>query len=155
MKKKNGFTLIELLAIIVILAIIAVITVPIILNIIETARKGAAKNSVTGYGKAVELAFTQYQYQKELDGVTEETGSVKVKVKNGADDTEGTTVSLDVNYEGSDVICNASSKEATAGTEPIGEITDGKLVLTKCYVDNNYGPFKYEKGVADDDTVSP
>ena len=40
--KKKGFTLIELLAIIVILAIIAVITVPIILNIIENSRKGAA-----------------------------------------------------------------------------------------------------------------
>ena len=71
MKKNNkGFTLIELLAIIVILAIIAVITVPIILNIIETARKGAAKNSVTGYGKAVEIAFTEYQYSTQLDGET-------------------------------------------------------------------------------------
>ena len=41
MKNKKGFTLIELLAIIVILAIIAVITTPIILNIIENAKKGA------------------------------------------------------------------------------------------------------------------
>ena len=49
MKKKNAFTLIELLAIIVILAIIAVITVPIILNIIENSRKGAAKDSAYGY----------------------------------------------------------------------------------------------------------
>ena len=41
-RKSKAFTLIELLAIIVILAIIAVITVPIILNIIENSRKGAA-----------------------------------------------------------------------------------------------------------------
>ena len=53
MKKKNGFTLIELLAIIVILAIIAVITVPIILNIIENSRKGAATDSAYGYKDAV------------------------------------------------------------------------------------------------------
>ena len=53
MKKKNGFTLIELLAIIVILAIIAVITVPIILNIIENSRKGAASDSAYGYKDAV------------------------------------------------------------------------------------------------------
>ena len=52
-KNKTGFTLIELLAIIVILAIIAVITVPIILNIIEDSRKGAAKDSVYGYKDSI------------------------------------------------------------------------------------------------------
>ena len=51
---KKGFTLIELLAIIVILAIIAVITVPIILNIIENSKKGAAQNSAHGYKDAVQ-----------------------------------------------------------------------------------------------------
>ena len=53
MKKNKGFTLIELLAIIVILAIIAVITVPIILNIIENSRMGAAQDSAYGYKDAV------------------------------------------------------------------------------------------------------
>ena len=53
MKSKRGFTLIELLAIIVILAIIAVITVPIILNIIENSKKGAATDSAYGYKDAV------------------------------------------------------------------------------------------------------
>ena len=52
-KKKKAFTLIELLAIIVILAIIAVITVPIILNIIENSKKGAAIDSAYGYKDAV------------------------------------------------------------------------------------------------------
>ena len=52
-KSKNAFTLIELLAIIVILAIIAVITVPIILNIIENSRMGAATDSAYGYKDAV------------------------------------------------------------------------------------------------------
>ncbi len=52
-KKKKGFTLIELLAIIVILAIIAVITVPIILNIIENSRMGAATDSAYGYKDAI------------------------------------------------------------------------------------------------------
>ena len=53
MKRRNGFTLIELLAIIVILAIIAVITVPIVLNIIENATMGAAKDSAYGYKDAL------------------------------------------------------------------------------------------------------
>ena len=57
MKKNKGFTLIELLAIIVILAIIAVITVPIILNVIENSKKGAAIDSAYGYKESVEKYY--------------------------------------------------------------------------------------------------
>ena len=57
--KKNAFTLIELLAIIVILAIIAVITVPIILNIIENSKKGAATDSAYGYKDAINKWYVQ------------------------------------------------------------------------------------------------
>ena len=46
MKKNKGFTLIELLAVIVILAIIMVIAVPQILNVIDSSRTSAWKNSV-------------------------------------------------------------------------------------------------------------
>ena len=46
--KKRGFTLIELLAVIVVLAVIALITTPVILGVIEKAKKGAFKNSVYG-----------------------------------------------------------------------------------------------------------
>lgn len=44
--KRRGFTLIELLAVIVVLAIIALITVPILLGVIEKAKKGAFKDGV-------------------------------------------------------------------------------------------------------------
>lgn len=44
-KNTKGFTLIELLAVIVILAIIALIATPIVLNLLERARKGAAQDS--------------------------------------------------------------------------------------------------------------
>ena len=55
MKEKNkGFTLIELLAVIVILALIALIATPIILNVINDAKKQAAKDSFYENGKAVE-----------------------------------------------------------------------------------------------------
>ena len=50
---KNAFTLIELLAIIVILAIIAVITIPILLNVIENSRKGAATDSAYGFKDSI------------------------------------------------------------------------------------------------------
>lgn len=52
-RKRKGFTLIELLAIIVILAIIAVITVPIVLNIINSSKVGATKDSAYGYRDAI------------------------------------------------------------------------------------------------------
>lgn len=55
MKNKKGFTLIELLAVIVILAIIALIAVPIIMNILNKARQGAAINSAHSYVKALTL----------------------------------------------------------------------------------------------------
>ena len=58
MKRKNGFTLIELLAIIVILAIIAVITVPIILDVIENAKKETVRSSAYGYKDAVEKYYS-------------------------------------------------------------------------------------------------
>ncbi len=44
---KKGFTLIELLAVIIILAIVALIATPIILNVIDDARKSAAKSETS------------------------------------------------------------------------------------------------------------
>ena len=48
--KKKGFTLIELLA------IIALIAIPMLLNVVESARKGAFKSSVNGILQSVEYA---------------------------------------------------------------------------------------------------
>ena len=56
---KKGFTLIELLAVIVILAVIALIATPIIMNAINSAKKGAAKDSGYGYISAVEYYIAQ------------------------------------------------------------------------------------------------
>ena len=56
-RNTKGFTLVELLAVIVILAIIALIATPIILGVIEDARKGAAKSSALGFADAVEKSI--------------------------------------------------------------------------------------------------
>jgi len=70
--KKKGFTLIELLAVIVILAIIALIAIPVITNVIEKAKKGAAESSAIGYINAVEnqVAINAVDTSKEdiVDG---------------------------------------------------------------------------------------
>ena len=52
--KKKGFTIIELLAVIVVLAVIALIATPIVLNLINTAKKGAAEQSALIYIKEIE-----------------------------------------------------------------------------------------------------
>ena len=132
---KKGFTLIELLAIIVILAIIAVITVPIILNIIDNARKGAAKNSVTGYGKSVELAYTQYQYDSNLGTVTAATGDTAKGTLITLNITGGSSIDLHVDYDGDQVKCDNAT------------MTNGVLSLTDCKVGTRTESYKYVGGV--------
>lgn len=56
-KNTKGFTLIELLAVIVILAVIALIATPIIMNVINDAKKGANKDATLGYVKSVETSI--------------------------------------------------------------------------------------------------
>ncbi|MBE6144913.1 MAG: DUF1566 domain-containing protein [Firmicutes bacterium] len=68
--KRRGFTLIELLAVIVILAIIALIAVPVIMNIISSARENAFKDTMYGVIKAGELYYAEQLLT--ADGMTED-----------------------------------------------------------------------------------
>lgn len=97
---KKGFTLIELLAVIVILAIIALIATPMILGVIESAKKGSAENSAIGYIQAIDSTNIQNMvenggFSKRRDGTyyLDTIGNVNykgkgpesicVKIKNG------------------------------------------------------------------------
>lgn len=81
--KNKGFTLIELLAVIVILAIIALIATPRILDVVEEARKGAAKSSVLGYIDAVEKQVMINQLsESEDDDITAGTYTVSTGENN-------------------------------------------------------------------------
>ena len=96
MKKKNGFTLIELLAIIVILAIIAVITVPIILNIIDNSKKGAATNSAIGYKDAVQKFYAEelvLNRAMSLDGTYTIQDGKLTGIFNGTEETKDIPIS--------------------------------------------------------------
>ncbi len=111
MDKKKGFTLVELLAVIVILAIIALIATPIILNVINDAKKQAAKDSFYGYMDAIEKAIIVNDIDEEEGFPTPDSNGCynlkelneKVNIKGTkpkiADDAkvclkEGTTTSL-------------------------------------------------------------
>ena len=81
MKNKKGFTLIELLAVIVILAIIALIAVPIILNMINNAKRSTAISSTYGYIEAVDNYQTMSQL-KGLKSLKEGKYNVAIKTNN-------------------------------------------------------------------------
>ena len=88
MKRKNkGFTLVELLAVIVILALIALIATPIILNVINDAKKQAAKDSAYGYMDAVE----KYIVSSELEDESIQDGIYSVEDLNKKISVKGST----------------------------------------------------------------
>ena len=98
MKNKKGFTLIELLAVIVILAIIALIATPIVLNMINSARKSAAKSSALGYIDAIEYnnGFAMLGSDAGVSGYTKvESGdiaNINIKFKGKKPDSGSVTI---------------------------------------------------------------
>ena len=64
---KKGFTLVELLAVIAIIAIIALITTPIILNVIQTSKENAFRDTAHG------LVVAAGTYQAEKQALNEDT----------------------------------------------------------------------------------
>ena len=98
MKERKGFTLIELLAVIVILAIIALIATPIIMGVIEDARKGAHKDAALGFGKAVETAIATQMIKcpnMTVSKVNVDTITIADCTVDGSEVT-----SLSINYQG-------------------------------------------------------
>ena len=91
MNKKKGFTLVELLAVIVILVIIALIATPIILNVINDAKKEAAKDSFYGYMDAIEKAIIVNDVDEEEDFPTPDSnGCYNLKELNEKVNLKGT-----------------------------------------------------------------
>ena len=122
MKEKNGFTLIELLAVIVILAIIALIATPIVLNLINKARLGAAKDSAYGIRKAAQL----YYQSLMLDNVGGISKNITITFNNG--NIESSVINTDAEYKLDGTI--PSSGEIVINTD--GEV-NGSVAI------NGYG----------------
>ena len=110
MKEKNkGFTLVELLAVIVILALIALIATPIILNVINDAKKQAAKDSAYGYMDAVE----KYIVSSELEDKSIQDGTYSVEKLNSM----GVSVKGSTPDNGNIEIKNSSVKSYDIGID--------------------------------------
>ena len=96
-KKRNGFTLVELLAIIVVLAVTALISTPIVINIINTAKKQSAVLSSNNYIKILKNQLVLKEESELLDIYTvdsldvayEGTGPTKgiIDIENGKIDS--------------------------------------------------------------------
>ncbi len=76
MNQKKAFTLVELLAVIVVLAILTAITVPIVINTIAEAEKGAFLSSVDSYTRAVRTEYV-------IDSLNQENSVTEFLITNG------------------------------------------------------------------------
>ena len=119
--KKKGFTLIELLAVIVVLAVIALIATPIVLNLVKTAKIGAAEQSVTGYVKAVENTIIK-------------------DMINNKEVSDGT-------YKYNSIEADISGKRPTSGEYIVknGRVESGNFCVDGYYIEYKNGTSKYNK----------
>ncbi len=129
-KKSKGFTLIELLAVIVILAIIALIAVPIVLNLIEKSRKGAAVDSAYGLRKSAQLYYTSSLLENvngsdiifncdKVNGCLSEDNKVKLDI----DGTKPSNGKIEIKFNGEIIYSNIVINGYTCEMENKGEIT--------------------------------
>ena len=89
--KKKGFTLIELLAVIVILAVVALISMPLVLNTIDKAKRGAAEESANSYVSAIETAIVSDMMNSNYNYTPEQTfilSDNEKKIVNGEKELE-------------------------------------------------------------------
>lgn len=120
MKREKGFTLLELLAVILVIAIIALIAMPIILNVIEDARKQASLRSAEGYLDAVEKAVLK----SKIDNKKIENGIYFVKNGDLYTDINDSSSSIKVDVKGT-LPANGDSIEITKG-----EVTNCSLTIS-------------------------
>ena len=115
--KRKGFTLIELLAVIVILAIIALIATPMIMGVIEKARKGAAEDSARYYIEGVENTIVMSMLDNK-----------EVPVGKQVIDSNGNIPNYEISVKGE------KPKEGNMCMDEKGKVTSYSLKVGKYYI---------------------
>ena len=121
-KKNNAFTLIELLAIIVILAIIAVITIPILLNVIENSRKGAATDSAYGFKDSINKYY-----------ITKLSNDRQFQLEGEYNFSNGKLTGDTINTSGGDTISISGTVPSSAKLHYTNNVLDGGCVVIGDY----------------------
>ena len=128
--KQKGFTLIELLAVIVILAIIALIATPMILGVIDTAKRGSAESATLGYVEAVEKAVMLSQFTDNKITISDnDIYTVNGDTLTAKTVATGSTATIKVSYKG-----DAPEGTITFGAD--GSVTGAVLKFVKI-IDKN------------------
>ena len=119
--KNKGFTLVELLAVVVVLAVVSIIAIPITINIIENARKGALESSARGLMEAANNYYTIHG--KDMTDYVDfsivngkQTSSEKLSYKGSIDNgylrlVDANTMALCIDDNKYYVVKNLDSKE--------------------------------------------
>ena len=125
------------MAIIVILAIIAVITVPIILNIIDNSKKGAATDSAYGYKDAVNKAYIQ-ELAKPNNESLKLNGTYTVQSDGTLEPASGYTFGV-TGYDSLPVSLSGDKPSSGELTYENNVLTEGWLVIGDYRVTFNQG----------------
>ena len=140
MKNRRGFTLIELLAVVVILAVIALVATPLILGIIDDARKGAFKSTAYGILEAGKFTYTSAIVKtgeidstsfKYVDGVETSTPSGRKLEYKGEKPKTGTVV---LNNEGQIALAIHNGSYCAEKNYDDVEITISQKTTAECKV---------------------
>ncbi len=136
--KKKGFTLIELLAVIVVLAIIALIATPIVMNIINSSKKGATERGAENYIKQVEVSIATKRLSESTSDLSSLDGTYTINSDGNLEGnglTEPLVIETSGNRPNSGTIIVKDGEVQTASTMTIGDYSvtysDGKCSATK------------------------
>ena len=120
------------MAVIVVLAVVALISIPVILNIIENAKKGALKDSASGLIKAADMYYFQNMKGAE-EGVqieivdNEQTAPQNPKLNYKGEVKNGFVL---INYEGKVAVCVDDEKYFASRSLGSEEIITGDGTCT-------------------------
>lgn len=136
---KKGFTLIELLAVIVILAIIALVATPIIINVIDDAKKKAALTSANNVINAINTneQMKSFSSNSEFDYIPKDITKDGYVKRYGSD--------------GNELQEFANLKSLFSGDYPddINVLVQNSKVISGCMIMNGYN-VSVTKGAAAD-----
>ena len=132
-KNKNAFTLIELLAVIVILAVIALIATPIILGIVEDAKKDAFLRSVELLVSTtdIDIANKTFEESYTYEVTNGDVSNLEVSVKN----TTGMNGTITYDYEGKEVYAIHNGVYCVKKTAEMSKAEISDYVVGECILE--------------------